>query len=125
MRSATRRRFTATNPADDGALLISCAVAALQRRRRRRIALPVARCTDGKLTAGELTPTGAVGGNMRAVVTCECCGNRQAVARQIQRAETFYVVCHACESVLRVEVTDDELRAAQANLRQAKPTAAI
>ncbi|MBV9099747.1 MAG: hypothetical protein JOZ46_08925 [Candidatus Dormibacteraeota bacterium] len=54
---------------------------------------------------------------MRAVVTCECCGNRQAVARQIQRAEIFFVVCHSCESVLRVEVTDEELRAAQATPR--------
>ena len=60
---------------------------------------------------------------MRAVVTCECCGNRQAVARQIQQAEIFHVVCHTCESVLRVEVTDADLRAAQANLRQSQPLA--
>ena len=58
---------------------------------------------------------------MRAVVTCECCGNRQAVARQIQRAETFFVLCHACESVLKVEVTDEELRAAQATMRNTRP----
>jgi ribosome-binding protein aMBF1 (putative translation factor) len=50
---------------------------------------------------------------MRAVVTCECCGNRQAVARQITHAESFFVVCHSCESVLRVEVNEDDLRAAR------------
>ena len=42
---------------------------------------------------------------MRAVVTCECCGHRQAIARQIVRPESFNLVCHSCEGVLRVEVT--------------------
>jgi hypothetical protein len=49
---------------------------------------------------------------MRAVVTCECCGHRQAVARPIGQPESFHVVCHSCEGVLRVEVTDKDLRGA-------------
>jgi hypothetical protein len=51
---------------------------------------------------------------MRAIVTCECCGHRQAVARPIRRPESFHVVCHECEGVLRVEVTSADLMAAQA-----------
>ena len=50
---------------------------------------------------------------MRAIVTCECCGHRQAVARPIRRPEAFHVVCHECEGVLRVEVTDIDLNTAQ------------
>jgi hypothetical protein len=50
---------------------------------------------------------------MRAVVTCECCGHRQAIARQIVRPESFNLVCHSCEGVLRVEVTVNDLHAAQ------------
>ena len=50
---------------------------------------------------------------MRAIVTCECCGHRQAVARPIRRPEAFHVVCHECEGVLRVEVTDTDLNSAQ------------
>jgi hypothetical protein len=50
---------------------------------------------------------------MRAIVTCECCGHRQAIARQIMRPESFNLVCHSCEGVLRVEVTLDDLEAAQ------------
>jgi hypothetical protein len=50
---------------------------------------------------------------MRAVVTCECCGHRQAIARQIVRPESFNLVCHSCEGVLRVEVTVGDLAAAQ------------
>jgi len=30
---------------------------------------------------------------MRAIVTCECCGHRQTVARPIRRPESFYLVC--------------------------------
>ena len=56
---------------------------------------------------------------MRAVVTCECCGNRQAVARPIAAPESFHVVCHGCESILRVEVTQQDLRAAAADPRNA------
>ena len=51
---------------------------------------------------------------MRAIVTCECCGHRQTVARAIRTPESFYLVCHECERSLRVEVTDDDIRAAQA-----------
>ncbi len=51
---------------------------------------------------------------MRAVVTCESCGYRETVARSIRTAQSFYVVCHECEGVLRVEVTDADLAAAQA-----------
>ncbi len=50
---------------------------------------------------------------MRAVVTCECCGHRQAIARQIVRPESFNLICHSCEGVLRVEVTAGDLHAAQ------------
>jgi len=52
---------------------------------------------------------------MRAVVTCECCGHRQAIARQIVRPESFNLICHSCEGVLRVEVTVNDL---QADLKQ-------
>jgi uncharacterized Zn finger protein len=54
---------------------------------------------------------------MRAVVTCESCGFRETVARSIRRPESFYVVCHRCEGVLRVEVTEEDLRAAQTRAR--------
>ncbi len=60
---------------------------------------------------------------MRAVVTCECCGHRQAVARQIVRPESFNLVCHACEGVLRVEVTLEDLHAAQSTSKATKPVA--
>lgn len=53
---------------------------------------------------------------MRAIVTCECCGHRQAVARPIRRPELFHVVCHECEGVLRVEVTDRDLITAEKTL---------
>ena len=51
---------------------------------------------------------------MRAVVTCECCGFRQAVARPIARPERFFVVCHECEGVLQVEVTAEAIHTAEA-----------
>lgn len=51
---------------------------------------------------------------MRAVVTCECCGHRQAVERSIEEPESFFVICHACEGVLRVQVTADAIRTAEA-----------
>ncbi len=54
---------------------------------------------------------------MRAVVTCESCGYRETVARSIRTAQSFYVVCHQCEGVLRVEVTDADLKAAQSKAR--------
>lgn len=50
---------------------------------------------------------------MRAIVTCECCGHRQTVARPIRRPQVFYVVCHDCERSLRVEVSDADLQAAE------------
>ena len=53
---------------------------------------------------------------MRAIVTCECCGHRQAVARPIGRPEAFHVVCHECEGILRVEVTADDLSTAQKSI---------
>jgi hypothetical protein len=59
---------------------------------------------------------------MRAIVTCECCGHRQAVARPIRRPESFHVICHSCEGVLRVEVTDADLVAARA-AEHAQPAA--
>lgn len=51
---------------------------------------------------------------MRAIVTCECCGHRQAVARAIDLPESFHLVCHECEGVLRVDVSAADLRAATA-----------
>lgn len=50
---------------------------------------------------------------MRAIVTCECCGHRQTVARAIDRPGTFHLVCHECERSLRVDVTDEDLSAAR------------
>jgi transcription elongation factor Elf1 len=52
---------------------------------------------------------------MRAIVTCECCGHRQTVARAIRRPESFYLVCHECERSLRVEVTAQDIHAAEAS----------
>ncbi|GAC1337520.1 MAG: hypothetical protein NVSMB29_01980 [Candidatus Dormibacteria bacterium] len=61
---------------------------------------------------------------MRAIVTCECCGHRQAVARAIDRPESFHLVCHECEGVLRVDVSADDLRSAAATAAAA-PTRAV
>jgi transcription elongation factor Elf1 len=49
---------------------------------------------------------------MRAIVTCECCGHRQTVARAIDRPGTFHLVCHDCERSLRVDVSTEDLSAA-------------
>jgi hypothetical protein len=43
------------------------------------------------------------------------------VARSIARPEAFHLLCHNCEGVLRVEVTADDLRVAEANARTARP----
>lgn len=51
---------------------------------------------------------------MRAVVTCESCGQRQAVERPIREPEAFHLICHGCEGVLLVEVTTADLEAARA-----------
>jgi hypothetical protein len=59
---------------------------------------------------------------MRAIVTCECCGHRQAVARPIGRPEAFHVVCHECEGILRVEVTADDLSTAQKTVGRSRRT---
>jgi hypothetical protein len=56
---------------------------------------------------------GQPGDDMRAIVTCECCGHRQAVARPIGQPESFHVVCHECEGVLKVEVTAHDLSVAE------------
>jgi hypothetical protein len=61
---------------------------------------------------------------MRAVVTCESCGHREAIARPICRPESFHVICHGCEGVLRVEVTGADLRAAHAPAPRRRPHAA-
>jgi hypothetical protein len=63
-----------------------------------------------------------VGDEMRAIVTCECCGHRQAVARPIGRPEAFHVVCHECEGILRVEVTADDLSTAQKSIGRSRKT---
>ena len=74
---------------------------------------PVSRDRGAKLRGLADRSGRAGGGVMRAVVTCECCGHRQAIARQIVRPESFNLVCHSCEGVLRVEVTVGDLAAAQ------------
>ena len=51
---------------------------------------------------------------MRAIVTCECCGHRQTVARPIRKPESFYLVCHECERSLKVEVSAADISAAEA-----------
>ena len=61
---------------------------------------------------------------MRAVVTCECCGHRQAVQRSIARPESFHVVCHCCEAVLRVDVTAEDLLVAGTPARSPAPAGA-
>ena len=61
---------------------------------------------------------------MRAIVTCECCGYRQAVARPIRRPEQFHVICHGCEGVLLVEVTSADLRQADKPATARAPHAA-
>jgi hypothetical protein len=53
---------------------------------------------------------------MRAVVTCESCGLRQAVARAIPEPTTFHIVCHRCELSLLVTVTDADIRSAAASM---------
>jgi hypothetical protein len=60
------------------------------------------------------------GDMMRAIVTCECCGHRQAVARPIRLPEAFHVICHECEGVLRVEVTADDLTTAQRSVGRSR-----
>ncbi len=60
---------------------------------------------------------------MRAIVTCECCGHRQAVARPIRNPEEFHVVCHECEGVLRVAVTADDLSAVNKSVGRSRRTA--
>ena len=57
---------------------------------------------------------------MRAIVTCECCGHRQAVARPIRAPEAFHVVCHECEGVLRVEVTANDLSTAHKSVGRSR-----
>jgi len=61
---------------------------------------------------------------MRAIVTCECCGHRQTVARPIRKPESFYLVCHDCERSLRIEVTAEDISAAQASGARSATTAA-
>lgn len=62
---------------------------------------------------------------MRAIVTCECCGSRHAVARSIRLPESFHLVCHYCEGVLRVDVTAADLKAAEAKARPLWPAARV
>ncbi|HUY98423.1 MAG TPA: hypothetical protein VMW47_12550 [Verrucomicrobiae bacterium] len=50
---------------------------------------------------------------MRAIVTCEGCGYRQMVARQLDRPEAFHVICHGCERTLLVTVTAIDMRTAR------------
>jgi hypothetical protein len=49
---------------------------------------------------------------VRAIVTCDTCGHRQAVERVIRTPEAFHQVCHECEAVMIVEVTAADIAAA-------------
>ncbi len=60
-------------------------------------------------------------GTMRAVVSCEACGFRQEVARDIPRPTTFHLICHHCEQSLRVTVTAADIRTAEAMVRPRTP----
>ncbi|MGA9774921.1 MAG: hypothetical protein WBU92_03260 [Candidatus Dormiibacterota bacterium] len=60
---------------------------------------------------------------MRAVVTCEACGFRQEVAREIPQPTSFHIICHRCEQSLRVSVTPADIRTAEAMLRTRSPIA--
>jgi hypothetical protein len=51
---------------------------------------------------------------MRAVVTCEGCGFRQEVARDIPQPTSFHLICHRCEQSLMVSVTQADIRTAEA-----------
>jgi transcription elongation factor Elf1 len=62
---------------------------------------------------------------MRAVVTCESCGHRETVARTIRTPQAFYVVCHRCEGVLRVEVTEGDLAAARSRASALQPPSRV
>jgi len=53
---------------------------------------------------------------MRAIVTCEGCHHRQWLVRPIDAPESFHVICHNCERVLQVAVTDHHLESALASL---------
>ena len=83
------------------------------RFRRLRVAISGGSASPGRPVANRPEESGGARGEMRAIVTCECCGYRQAVARPIRRPETFHVICHGCEGVLLVEVTTEDLRAAR------------
>ncbi len=54
---------------------------------------------------------------MRAVVTCEGCGFRQEVARDIPQPTSFHIICHRCEQSLMVSVSQADIRTAEAMLR--------
>jgi len=99
-------------------------------RRRRGLHGPVAEATRGRTRprgaargVALLAPSRPLGlhgegtTTVRAIVTCECCGHRQTVARPIRRPESFYLVCHDCERTLRVDVTAEDIRAAELTTR--------
>ena len=45
---------------------------------------------------------------LRVTVTCETCGHRMRMERRLTEAETFALVCHACEDVLTVVCTETD-----------------
>ncbi|MFN2568079.1 MAG: hypothetical protein ABR564_00535 [Candidatus Dormibacteria bacterium] len=53
---------------------------------------------------------------MRAIVTCEGCRHRQWLLRPIDAPQSFHVICHNCERVLQVAVTDHHLLSALASV---------
>jgi len=75
------------------------------------------RCNSAASRAATRHPRGQPGSGvrieMRAIVTCECCGHRQTVARPIRKPEHFYLVCHECERSLKVEVSAEDISAAE------------
>ena len=93
--------------------------------RPSRVAISGGSASPGSPVGSRPEERGGATGEMRAIVTCECCGYRQAVARPIRRPETFHVICHGCEGVLLVEVTTEDLRAARTPATTRSETAKV
>lgn len=80
----------------------------------------VASCGDS-LANGAADASAQFNVAMRAVVSCEGCGHRQEVARDILAPSTFHIICHRCEQSLVVTVTEADLRTAASMRRSRTP----
>ena len=47
---------------------------------------------------------------MRVTVTCESCGEKMKLERLIVEPETLSLVCHNCESWLKVEIAESSFK---------------